>query len=87
MTVAVGLALPPLLLLQRATSGWFWTWMTFMRHHSLVPAKCAVAGLVLAVAALALGRVVLALHRRGWLRESSRFWCGMLVASVPACAV
>jgi hypothetical protein len=83
--VAAALGVPPLLLLQRATGGWFWTWMTIMRHHGWIPAKCAVAGAVVASSAVAVGWVVLAFRRRGWLRERTRFWCGMLVASVPAC--
>ena len=85
VVVATALAVPPLVLLQRATGGWFLTWMTVMRFHPIVPAKCAVAAASLILAALALARVLLALHRRGRLRDASVFWCGMLVAAVPAC--
>ena len=58
-----------------------------MRHHALVPAKCAVAGAVVSACAAGLGAVLVAFRRRGWLSDASRFWCGMLAASVPACVV
>jgi hypothetical protein len=83
--VALGTAAAALALLQRSTGGWFWTWMTVMKHHSLVPAKCAVAVLVVVPSAIALSRVLVAFRRRGWLSDATRFWCGMLAASVPAC--
>ncbi len=83
-TTALGLSLAALALLQRATGGWFWTWMTIMRHHPLVPQRCAVVGAaVLAIAAL-LGMAMRALSSRGWLGEPSVYWTGMLAASVPA---
>lgn len=84
-TVAAALALPPFILLQRATGGWFWTWMTIMRHHAWIPAKCAVAGPATAFGAAVVACVVWAFHRRRWLREPTIFWCGMLGASLPAC--
>lgn len=83
--VAVALAVPILVALQRASAGWFWIWMTVMRHHALVPEKCAVAGLGVAAAAAGLGALLLALRRRGWLGEASRFWCALLAVSVVAC--
>jgi hypothetical protein len=83
--VAVALAVPPFVLLQRATGGWFWRWMTIMRHHAWIPAKCAVAGPATVVGVAAVAGVVVAFHRRRWLREPTRFWCGMLAASLPAC--
>jgi hypothetical protein len=83
--IAAGLALTALVALQRSTGGWFLTWMTVMRHHALVPAKCAVAGVVVAGCAGGLGAVLVAFRRRGWLSDESRFWCGMLAASIPAC--
>jgi hypothetical protein len=85
VTVAAGLGVVALVALERWTSGWFWTWMTVMRHHGLVPAKCAIGGAIVAICAAALGSVLAAFRRRGWLSDESRFWCGMLGASIPAC--
>jgi hypothetical protein len=82
--VAAGLAVAALVALQRSTGGWFWTWMTVMRHHELAAAKCAVAAVAVAVAAAAAGAVIVTFRRRGWLGEESQFWCGMLAASIPA---
>jgi hypothetical protein len=85
VAIASGLALTALIGLQRSTGGWFLTWMTVMRHHALVPAKCVVASVVVAACVAALAAVLAAFRRRGWLSDDSRFWCGMLAASVPAC--
>lgn len=83
--IAGVLGLAALVVLQRSTGGWFLTWMTVMRHHGLVPAKCAVAALAVAACTAVLASVLLAFHRRGWLGDETRFWCGMLAAAVPAC--
>jgi hypothetical protein len=83
--VATGLAVAVLVPLQRESGGWFWTWMMTMRHHGLVPARCVGAALLVASCALALGAILVAFRRRGWLRGATVFWCGMLAASVPAC--
>jgi hypothetical protein len=83
--VAVGLASTVLVLLQEATGGWFWTWMTIMRHHPIEPGRVALTGPVVLGCMVIVGLAVLAFHRRGWLREPTRMWCGMLAASVPAC--
>jgi hypothetical protein len=83
--VAAGVGAVALVALDRSTDGWFLTWMTTMRHHAPVPGKCAIAACVVAACAAALGPVLVAFRRRGWLSNESRFWCGMLAASVPAC--
>jgi hypothetical protein len=83
--IAAVLAVAALVVLQRSTGGWFLTWMTVMRHHGLVPAKCAVAALVVGACAAVLGSVLVAFRRRGWLGDETRFWCGMLAAAIPAC--
>lgn len=83
--VATGLAVVALAVLQRASGGWFWTWMTTMRHHPLLPERCVAWGAIVAAGGGALGGVFVALRRRGWLGEPTRFWGGMLAASVPAC--
>jgi hypothetical protein len=82
--VATALALPPFLVLQGSSRGWFLTWMTVMRHHPIVLGRCVVASTVLLATAAAFLCAGLALHRRGFLREPSWFWAGMLVAAVPA---
>ena len=83
--VAVGVAVAALIPLQRASGGWFWTWMMTMRHHDLIPARCAAYGALVTTVTLALGGLLRNFRRRGWLRDGTRFWCGMLAASVPAC--
>jgi hypothetical protein len=81
---SLALSVGALALLQRSTHGWFWTWMTIMRHHPLVPERCLVAGgAALTVAAL-VGLCMRALAARGWLGAPSWHWSGLLVASVPA---
>jgi hypothetical protein len=70
--------------LQRSSGGWFWTWMTVMRHHPLVPERCVVAGAAALAIGLLVGLAVKALAARGWMRAASWHWCGMLAASVPA---
>ncbi|HEY6458728.1 MAG TPA: hypothetical protein VIY73_01215, partial [Polyangiaceae bacterium] len=85
--LAAALGAASLVYLQEVSGGWFWTWMTTMRHHGLVAARCVFwAAIVLAVGA-ALGSVLAAFRRRGWLRDATLFWCGMLGASVPACVL
>jgi hypothetical protein len=83
--VAAGGAVVALCELQRCSEGWFWTWLVEMRHHGLVPARCLLAALVVAACASLVGRLLADFRRRGWLGEPTRFWCGMLAASVPAC--
>ncbi|MGH7294415.1 MAG: hypothetical protein ACRELB_05770, partial [Polyangiaceae bacterium] len=81
---ALASALLALARLQRDSGGWFLAWMTNMRHHALVPGRCAAFGATtLAVAALlALALRALARHRR--LGDETVHWVGMLAASVPA---
>jgi hypothetical protein len=55
-----------------------------MRHHGVVPARCLVAAFVVIPSAAALRVATAALERRGWLRDPTRLWCGMLGAAVPA---
>ena len=82
--VAVSLSIAALVLLQRASHGWFWTWVTSMRHQGVVPGRCLMAAMVVVPSALAFGVAYVALDRRGWLRDATRLWCGMLGAAVPA---
>ena len=84
-TVALALAVAALVALQRATGGWFWTWMMTMRTHGVVPEKCVVAGVLVVAGTAAVGSILAAFRRRGWLGEATPFWCGMLAASIPAC--
>ncbi len=81
---ALALSVGALALLQRSTDGWFWTWMTIMRHHPLVPERCAVVGAAVVTIAAVLGLAMRALAARGWLGAASWHWCGMLAASLPA---
>jgi hypothetical protein len=81
---SLGLSVGTLALLQRSTGGWFWTWMTIMRHHPLVPERCGVAGAAVLAIAFAVGMAMRKLAARRWLTCPSWHWCGMLVASVPA---
>jgi hypothetical protein len=81
---ALALSAGALALLQRSTGGWFWTWMTIMRHHPLVPERCAVVGAAALAIAVLLVMTMRALAARGLLRAPSWHWCGMLVASLPA---
>jgi hypothetical protein len=81
---ALALSAGALALLQQSTGGWFWTWMTIMRHHPLVPERCAVAGVAIVAMAALLSLAMRGLAARGWLRAASWHWCGMLAASLPA---
>lgn len=83
--VACALAVPPLVVLQRSSNGWFWTWMMTMRSHPIIPARCAAWGALVVTGGIALGAVLRGFQRRGWLTDATRFWAGMLAASVPAC--
>jgi hypothetical protein len=87
--VAVGsaLALAALGALEAWTKGWFWTWMTVMRHHPLVHAKVAVTSLLLVPAMALFFAARAALSSRGWLRDATRMWFGMLMAAMPACVL
>ena len=54
--VATGLAVAALVFLQQASGGWFWTWMMTMRHHGLIPARCAAWGLIVVASGVAVTR-------------------------------
>ncbi|HEY1694309.1 MAG TPA: hypothetical protein VGG39_19200 [Polyangiaceae bacterium] len=85
--IATAIGVAALVYLQRASGGWFWTWMTTMRHHGLVAERCVFWGALVLAAGAALRSVLAAFRRRGWLRDPTLFWCGMLAASVPACVL
>jgi hypothetical protein len=70
--------------LQHDSSGWFWIWMTEMKHHPLVPERCAVLGTVTIALAAIVAVSMRALAKRRWLSDGAVFWTGMLAASVPA---
>jgi hypothetical protein len=81
-----GLALScgALVVLQRDSGGWFWTWMTAMQRYPIVPERCLVAGAAVVAIAALVALAMRALARRGWLSDDSVYWAGMLAASVPA---
>ena len=81
---ALGLSGVALAILQVRTGGWFWTWMIIMRHHPLVPERCAVSGAAVVAIGAGVGAALRALAARGWARAESYRACGMLAASVPA---
>lgn len=59
--------------------------MMTMRSHPILRARCAAWGVLVLTGGIAVGAVLRGFHRRGWLTDATRFWAGMLAASVPAC--